>query len=179
VKIIPVVAIGGLLLIFALNEFRILGYDIDVSYIYIYRNFFTIAIPFMYIGMLIRVNEHKINCSIKALAYAILCVIVLLYAEYILLGRGYVVELMLMSVPLIIFSFIIALKIRMPNNWFSKLGRDHSSFIYIYHVLVRCLCHFVKLEIPAISTIETFCLTIALSYFTSYLKRICKFKKMQ
>jgi hypothetical protein len=175
-KYIPVVAICGLILIFALNEFRILGYDIDDKHIYIYRNFFTIAIPFMYIGMLIRVNEHKINCSIKTLVYAIMCVIVLTYAEYALLGRGYVVELMLMSVPLIVFSFILALKIKLSNNWFSKLGRDHSSFVYIYHVLVLSLCRFVKLDIPIISTIETFCVTIGLSYITRYLKRICNRK---
>jgi hypothetical protein len=83
---------------------------------------------------------------------------------------------MLMSVPLIVFSFILALKIKLSNNWFSKLGRDHSSFVYIYHVLVLSLCRFVKLDIPIISTIETFCLTIGLSYITRYLKRICNRK---
>jgi surface polysaccharide O-acyltransferase-like enzyme len=166
-KFLPVMAIIGLS-IFFLNRvfgcFEALPYHCQV-------NFFTIAIPYLYLGMLVRLNEHRITANTLKLGTILCCIVILLYVEHMfsLTSQSQTI----MSLPLTVCLFILAIKLQLRNNWVANIGRNHSSTIYIFHILVliNLDSNALHLIIPSIEAFEVFIATLLFSVFLHRSKR--------
>jgi surface polysaccharide O-acyltransferase-like enzyme len=109
---------------------------------YIHRNFFTTCLPMMFIGMTIRLNEHKINKSFKQLGWLSFAFLVALYCEYEIVARVlrlHSCEIYICNLPLAVCLFCAALKApAMPRlQALVTNGRKHSQNIFLFHGLVQ------------------------------------------
>lgn len=110
------------------------------THIVINRNFVTIALPMVLIGCLLRKNL----AVIKGIKYNTIAIITLFlffcsFIEFILLGEmGGNGNLNIVTIPLAVMAFILFSRIRVNNKWINiiaYLGKNHSSNIYILHLL--------------------------------------------
>jgi surface polysaccharide O-acyltransferase-like enzyme len=108
----------------------------------IHRNFFTIGIPSIYLGMCIRRYEHKILISFTQLTKLTILLYILLYVEcFFILHRQQWGDVFFFTIPTTICTFIWFLRSASVNK-FSKLasiGRKDSSNIFILHIFVMRL----------------------------------------
>jgi surface polysaccharide O-acyltransferase-like enzyme len=165
----PAVAALGLLANFCVGEFRLLG-PLEG---YCLRNFVFLSLPFLYIGMVVRLNEHRLRLSSRRLMAVALAVVVLLYAEYFSLWHFYATDtvqgdVLLFTVVLTVTLFLWALKTPLHYPRLVTIGRRHSTNIYLFHPFVATLLELPAVRsilptIPAIASIELFVLTLLFS----------------
>lgn len=145
---------------------------------YIHRNFFTTCLPMLFIGMVIRLNEHNIRQTFKRLMWWSLAGIIVLYCESELVARVlqlHSCEIYICNLPLAVCLFCAALKApAMPQlNALVVNGKEHSQNIFICHGLVKrivtCPPIHGLIHIPAISPI-IYVLTLLLSIAINKIK---------
>jgi hypothetical protein len=163
---LPFIVLIGIALFLIVNEVQLL----NLSYYY-YRNFFTFAVPFMYIGMVIRLNEHRICTLTKPIIMALIAGFLLLYAEYAMLRKPYMCELSVMVILVSIFVFVLALKSKVRNSLVANIGRNHSSNIYVYHTFVLMLFDTNKFHAICYSSTGVFEVFFATMLFSSFLRQ--------
>jgi peptidoglycan/LPS O-acetylase OafA/YrhL len=137
-----ILSVVGIMLNFILGYFSPTEHQLAL-----YRNFLTDAIPFIYIGMVLRLNEHHITLKLKTLVMLLVGAMILLYLENAFIKPHPWGDLVFMTIPVTLLFFIISLKaVHIGNNPIAVLGRLHSSNIFFYHILVSYLLEdFVKL----------------------------------
>lgn len=92
------------------------------------REFLILGIPFMYMGMLVRLNEHRITASALTILYFMPLVLGLGYLE------DYVRDGIIVMRPIIATTlFIFAIRLHPKHNIIAEIGRKHSANIYILH----------------------------------------------
>lgn len=116
-----------------------------------YRNVFNSAIPFMYYGAIIRKYYNRISCiSNNTILILFISLLVLSYMEY---GFQYLYpqycgigDLNFFTIPLAIIIFIYCLNHQSSNlikyEWCIYIGREYSTYIYLYHWLILGLLWF-------------------------------------
>jgi hypothetical protein len=164
----------GLLLNILFGEFHILS---EVRYPCYDRNFLTVAIPCICIGVVIRMNEHRIIISRAKIFSFIVFFLLALYFEYYFIGYNFKElhgAIAIMTLPFAVSIFIFALKLDFKKElWIANVGKYHSSNIYIYHTFVinllgSNLAHILYLPIGAF---EVFIATLLFSVFLHRSKR--------
>jgi surface polysaccharide O-acyltransferase-like enzyme len=103
------------------------------------RNFFTVALPCLYFGMLCRRNESKISYSSLQLGLITIILLLLSYLEFqFVFHRGHSGDVQFFTVPAAVCTFIWAIKTPALNRfrWLAEIGRKDSLNIYILHWLV-------------------------------------------
>lgn len=106
------------------------------------RNFLTVSLPCLTLGMLIRRYEAYVQ-AVAASRWALIGLLttILTYAEYTvcikLIGaRSVVIDIWCMTIPMAVVVFITSLRSNY-NTWLSPLeiiGRRHSLNLYIIHI---------------------------------------------
>jgi hypothetical protein len=130
------------------------------------RNFFTIALPCIYIGMYIRRFEHKLSFSSRQWSAILIILLLLLCFENKFIFQSFHHgNVILLTIPCTIITFIWALK-TISLNCFSclaRIGGKDSLNIYILHVLVYEYLRKTIFDVEAIEWIEVCLLTLLLS----------------
>ena len=113
-----------------------------------FRNCFNIAIPFMFIGAIIRKHQNDILLQYKRL-YILITIFVFLFLSYVEYGFQFfnshlniVGDLNFFTIPLSIFVFLLCLSyqdLSLKKWWCGNIsiaiGRYHSANIYLYHFI--------------------------------------------
>ena len=112
---------------------------------YFETNFISSGLPWISVGMFIKKNEMYIKQKLSNTSLWIIFAITLAlrYIEqYCFVGAE---PRALINVPLVIIIFVLCLRYKSFGNRsiFTKLGRDHSTNIYLYHSLVGGIVLFV------------------------------------
>ena len=120
-----------------LGEFNKYLLKLDIK-LYHYRNFLFMGLPFVLIGILIKKYEQKILSlkfvNFRNMAICSVIISILTYLEY--RQTKIIVDLYFFNIPQTIFYFLTFLLFKMENdNILSKIGREDSLYIYIFHPL--------------------------------------------
>ncbi|MBR5844857.1 MAG: acyltransferase [Rikenellaceae bacterium] len=125
----------------------ILAYPLrDISLPWYYEtNFISSGLPWISVGMFIKKTESRIEQRVSTTSLWIIftLTLVLRYIEqYLFVGAE---PRALINVPLVIIIFILCLRYKSfgSNSIIAKLGRNHSTNIYLYHSLVGGFILFV------------------------------------
>lgn len=150
----------------------ILAYPLrDISLPWYYEtNFISSGLPWISVGMFIKKTESRIEQRVSTTSLWIIfaLTLVLRYIEqYLFVGAE---PRALINVPLVIIIFILCLRYKSfgSNSIIAKLGRNHSTNIYLYHSLVGGFILFVcaqyEITIPdSICALVVYPLTLLLS----------------
>lgn len=176
---------AGLLFALLFGRYCIIDYQLPLPLI---RNAFTTGMPCFLLGWLThRYADRLMTCRIElalfvsAGLYYAECLCYVKYVKHLLppLSIG---DLFVMTIPTAWLLFLCALKhkdagIGSPLEW---IGREHSTNIYVLHLLVWPLFfHFCPnmlsvLVSPQIAAITAFAVTLAASVCLKYLHRSLK-----
>ena len=125
----------------------ILAYPLrDISLPWYYEtNFISSGLPWISVGMFIKKTESRIEQRVSTTSLWIIfaLTLVLRYIEqYLFVGAE---PRALINVPLVIIIFTLCLRYKSfgSNSIIAKLGRNHSTNIYLYHSLVGGFILFV------------------------------------
>lgn len=128
----------------------ILAYPLrDISLPWYYEtNFISSGLPWISVGMFIKKTESRIEQRVSTTSLWIIftLTLVLRYIEqYLFVGAE---PRALINVPLVIIIFILCLRYKSfgSNSIIAKLGRNHSTNIYLYHSLVGGFILFVCVQ---------------------------------
>ena len=100
------------------------------------RNFFTVCLPCVVFGILLRQFEYKLHALVSRLWILVISLILLLTLEYNILDEPYRdKDLLIFTVPLALIIFITALLFPCRFPKMSKMGKKYSTGIYLYHML--------------------------------------------
>lgn len=150
----------------------ILAYPLrDISLPWHYEtNFISSGLPWISVGMFIKKNEPDIKRRVSNMSLWIMFVLTLglrYIEQYLFVGAE---PRALINIPLVIIIFILCLRYKSfgSNSIIAKLGRNHSTNIYLYHSLVGGIVLFVctqyETTIPeSICALVVYPLTLLLS----------------
>jgi surface polysaccharide O-acyltransferase-like enzyme len=130
------------------------------------RNFLTIGIPCVYLGMLVRRFEHRLFISQKSLLLTLVVLCLIAYLEFILVfHRVKWGDVYFLTIPTTIVTFIWVLRSNLFNKlaWLASIGRKDSLNIYILHWLVMDILRLTPYDYSRIEWIEVSILTLLLS----------------
>ena len=164
-KIIPFLIFAGLAVAILLGQYSRLTSLPDIGYA-LNRNGFTIAFPCVMTGACIRIYESRLR-NFKYWIAACIAIVIATYAETYFLsatnGDTITGVLAITTIPAaacIFMMFLTTPRLHIPV--LSKIGKDYSAHIYIYHIMVMTildatLCRIIGIE----SALLVFVLTIA------------------
>lgn len=151
-KFIPFLIVIGLLFNFSFGSYSYLIFEnsnelnhLNISFNrFLSRNFFTMAIPFIYTGIWLRLRENPKQMNRTGKKIFLICILVVLLAaeHYWFLksvGRSPNGELIIITPILAIIVFQFGRNIKIGTNFakkLSRLGQYHSSNIYFFHLLI-------------------------------------------
>jgi surface polysaccharide O-acyltransferase-like enzyme len=162
---IPLLTFTGLLINLTFGDYAIFWSD-QPFLRFLSRNFLTIGLPSVYIGMCIRRFEHKITLTPHQLLYILLLLYVLLYVEacYILQWIEWG-DVLFFTIPTSILTFVWVLKTSKWNHYhiLCQIGRKDSLNIYILHLFIAHLLTGLHLYVDIISSIEVYIITLIFS----------------
>lgn len=140
-----------LLLAIIYNRYSFLiGYKYDIA---ISRNVLTVALPCMYMGILVR-NYQKVIKSMKRIKIILAACIILAYVEYAILHiydiNGSGADFNIMTFPLAFMVFLYCV-LRPHADFVPKrlrmmlinIGKNNSADIYLYHSLIWLILAFI------------------------------------
>jgi surface polysaccharide O-acyltransferase-like enzyme len=166
-KLLPYLTIFGLIFNMVNGTYSPI-FSIEEDFL-LHRNFFAMSLPFLYIGMLIRRNEHLITIKPQILLAALIVTIVFCFIEAWIFVSGILEfqggELYITNIPLAIITFLIAIKTRYipPVKILVTWAQRYSMYIYILHYMVfqsisaRNLCN------PNLNALAVFFISMAIS----------------
>jgi peptidoglycan/LPS O-acetylase OafA/YrhL len=137
-RLLPFITVFALLLNLLIGSYAMFWLDSRLVNM-VHRNFFTIGIPCLYLGMCIRRYEHKITISSARLIALTILLYALLYVEYLFILKGQSWgDIFLLTIPTSICTFIVVLRASVLNQWkvLATIGRKDSLNIYVLHVFV-------------------------------------------
>lgn len=136
--LIPLLALGGLLT----GSYQFVFHSLP-SNLHISRNVFTMGIPCVGIGWLIRKYHTQILQKLKASVLLLLILFILAELEVILIrynipNPGYPGDFYMITYPLATVMVLIAIKNPSlgKNTLLNLIGEKYSLYIYIFHVLI-------------------------------------------
>lgn len=134
----------------------ILAYPLrDITLPWYYEtNFISSGLPWVSTGMFIKKYESRIQLKIIWAAFAI--VVILRYIEqYYFVGAE---PRAMINIPLVIIIFVLCLRYKSfgKDSFLAKLGKTHSTNIYLYHSLVGSALLFAGKQI-GISIPDSIC----------------------
>ncbi|ROS93837.1 hypothetical protein EEL40_10475 [Muribaculaceae bacterium Isolate-083 (Janvier)] len=136
-KIIPLLIISGLFINLFLGQYSWL---IDRHFVsFIHRNFFTIGIPCVGIGFLVRKFEYSLPTTrVLTLLVSVLTVLCSLEIAFLfdagILNGG---DIYLMTIFLSCAIFCLVLSLKSKAGILSYLGMKYSGLIFVFHMLVH------------------------------------------
>jgi surface polysaccharide O-acyltransferase-like enzyme len=164
-RILPYIIVCGLLLNILLGSYAIFWTSGPFP-IPIHRNFFTIALPCIYLGMCIRRFEHKIAMSLGKLTFITILLYVLLYVECIgILRKMLLADIFLLTIPTSIMTFAWTLRVRQVSQCsrLANIGRKDSLNIFILHWFIRNTLRETPYDYTSYEWIEVSILSLLIS----------------
>lgn len=137
------------------------------------RNFLFTGLPFFTIGMMIKRAKKLPSKQFALICGSIIYIISIIEVKLIRGGLG---DFYATTIPLSILIFILFLNIRQTkDNIFSKIGREDSLYIYLFHFVFATIlstkCGTIP-YIPYYSAFVVFCATMILIWILRKLKII-------
>jgi len=167
---------AGLLFALLFGHYSILGHPLSPLFI---RNAFTTGMPCFLLGWL--THRYADRLKMRRIEFALLVSTGLYYTEYIL--NSLPSDLYAMTVPTAWLLFLCALKHKDvgAGSLLERIGRDHSTNIYVLHLLVWPLFVYISVHFcpnvlsvlitPRIAALTAFAATLATSVCLKYLRR--------
>lgn len=184
-KVLPVLAFLGLCGNLTFGEFATHWYDYSV-----HRNALTIALPCLFLGMAVRLNQHKIQLSTRTLALIFAAVSVALVYEYSRFNFHTNFDCVIFTLPATTLLFIITLRLNAPlTNLAARpgssltrkccdglvcIGRDHSANIYLIHDMVRKTLPYFRHYVPPKNTLLVFAISLLISIALRSITALCR-----
>lgn len=146
------------------------------NHILLSRNVFTIGLPCLLIGVLIRRYEYLMPSFRKTLFVTVLFVIAI-YLETILFRdsfRSLKGDIIIFTVPCAVCTFLVFLKYESDHpiaKTLAKIGKNYSLDIYVWHILVAGFVMYLlnRLGLTGVGAFVVAAVTLMLAIF---LKRI-------
>jgi len=149
------------------------------------RNFLTVGLPCVLTGILLRRHEHLVpNRHVVTVAMCVLAIA--LYTEYYLLlqtNARFSGDIVAFTLPLSVTVFLFFLRLNRMSGVFdvlSRWGRNYSTDIYLWHIMVQTLITKVILMMGMASIKGNryiiFCSTIIVSFAVAMALRLCRRK---
>lgn len=151
-KLIPYLIILGLITNLVIGSYQFIWYHFDIIKEHNFfpfpatysRNFFTTGLPFVSIGVFIRIKESTFD--IKKITFILVLMIFLCFVEtWIFKATSFYdpsKAVLLLTAPLSIIVFLMALNIKKNNNLILRLGtlgKKYSTNLYIFHIFTNTL----------------------------------------
>jgi peptidoglycan/LPS O-acetylase OafA/YrhL len=130
------------------------------------RNFLTVGIPCVYLGMLVRRFEYRLFYAQRGMLFTLAILYFLLYVEFqFVFNRKLWGDVFFFTIPSTIVTFIWVLRTNLFNKltWLATIGRKDSLNIYIAHWLVRDILRKTPYAFTSCEWIEVSLLTLLLS----------------
>ncbi len=169
-----------LLLCCALGKYSFIFGEQNQIPMWVSRNFLLFAAPFFFAGMYIKANYKRITDTLTTPNLTIIAILSLMvgYTEYIFLNQS-VGDLYIGGIPLAISVFLLTLRYSQHiDNALSKVGRNHSLNIYIYHILVLLILEkggeFLLSTHPDLLSIYTNALPFTVFFATFFASQIAR-----
>ncbi len=135
-----------------------------------HRNVFTIGLPCIALGMLIRRYQHRLTFSPSKILIVIVALLGLAYWECLGFLKKYIMtygDVVITTIPLAIAVFLLFLNCDELGRcrWINSIGRRHSLNIYLIHVLIIWIMSgdFVPFPFSFFDTLVVFIIALALS----------------
>lgn len=161
-KILPLLIPIGLVLNILLGSYNLFIFPSSTNFplnyendpLFLHRNFLTIGLPCIVIGMLIRFKQNPI--PVKSLLLATILTLSGLIIEIVSYNLSYpndvkVGDINILTIPFAICLFLFCLNIKSCSKgigkWTSKMGETHSMNIYLWHLLVASFISILISEI--------------------------------
>lgn len=132
--------------------------------LYVLRNFVFVGFPFFYIGNFINKNRIMDKLSNKKIYALIIIFVILLMIEL----QFYTSEIYLFTIFLAIIIFLYGIKNPKlaSNSILGKIGENYSSYIFIYHPLLKDIIIKVYKMLPNNSQVLDFIQPIIILFFS-------------
>lgn len=132
---------------------------------YLETNFISTGLPWVSVGMFIKKNEGRIEQTISSniIWITLLVVVALRYIEqYYFVGAE---PRVMLNVPLVIVIFLLCLRYKRfgEGSLLAKLGKTHSTNIYLYHSLIGGTLLFIG-NIFAFSIPDSICAVVVYTF---------------
>lgn len=140
------------------------------------RNVFTIGLPCVAIGMLIRKYQHRLKLSSVALIITTLLLLGATYFECLYCIRSYIMrygDIVITTIPLSIAVFLLFLHIEELGRCkgLNNIGKYHSLNIYLVHILlIWVISNYIPFPFSFPTSVLIFALSLMLSYFYIFIK---------
>lgn len=175
-RLIYVLAFIGPVINLVTGSYLFLYSDADLSP-FVSRNFLTVGIPSIAMGIWLRRNESRLP-SLRVLLTTFIIAALLSVAECALIidvkSKG---DIMLMTLPstLLLFSICLRAPQVKASNRLASIGQHHSMNLYLYHVMVIFILYDITILWEVIDDFYfwIYPVTVALTYLLSIsLKRV-------
>lgn len=104
-----------------------------------------LAIPFMYFGVLVK--EQKLCISVSTTTWVVVTIVIVCEALYLYLDHGITSQFYIMTYIFAAVSFLYCKDLKSKFvEIIAPLGREHSLFIYIYHLaFISIFCRYIDM----------------------------------
>lgn len=140
------------------------------------RNVFTIGLPCVAIGMLIRKYQHRLKLSSAVLIITTLMLLGATYFECFYCIRPYIMhygDIVITTIPLSIAVFLTFLHIEKLGRCkvLNDIGKYHSLNIYLIHILlIWTIVNYIPFPFSFPTSVLIFVLSLMLSYIYIFMK---------
>lgn len=140
------------------------------------RNVFTIGLPCVAIGILIRKYQHRLKLSSVALIITTLLLHGATYFECLYCIRPYIMrygDIAITTIPLSIAVFLLFLHIEKFGGCkiLNNIGKYHSLNIYLIHILlIWIISDYIPFPFSFPTSVLIFALSLMLSYIYIFIK---------
>lgn len=135
----------GLTINLLMGTYSSLLFDVQPVFIttsWLNRNFFTVALPCIAIGIAVRLSQNFLRSNKLPLILILLFGIGLLCERYFILNQmpeNVIGDISIFTIPLSVAVFILAISNPKPESTISRMGKRHSTNIYLLHILIYSL----------------------------------------
>lgn len=159
-------------------------FPLEITHFGIRQNCFTVGLPYFAIGYIVHQYEPCLrNVCLRRWILLMSVSLVAVYAEIVLLTKlgcnNHFADL-IFNIPLsiMLFAFMATHQTCLFSPYLVCLGRDHSAYIYYWHMLVASICNWIGLYVSSVQVIIVFMLSLLLSIVISAVKRSLGTRKL-
>lgn len=129
------ILVGSLVLLLMYLVIYIAHLQYNIEKLFLLRNFIFVGIPFFYIGNFINKYNLKDKITNKILYLIMISSFILLIIE----SRFYTSEIYIFTIDFALSVFLFGIKNpnKITNKSLEKIGDKYSSYIYMYHPLIK------------------------------------------
>lgn len=168
----------GLAINLLMGTYSSLLFDVQPVFItasWLNRNFFTVALPCIAIGIAVRLYQNFLRSNKLTLILVLLFGIGLLCERYFILNQmpgNAIGDISIFTIPLSLTVFVLAITNPKPESTISQWGIRHSTNIYLLHILIYSILGTAMLALSLPEQYIGYCIFPATILFTILVSNI-------